>query len=78
MSEASIVGKAAPVRFENVTKRFGRDVVAVDNINLSVKAGKLVTLLGPSGCGENNNSADDCRFRNGIVWDDNDRGSGRY
>jgi iron(III) transport system ATP-binding protein len=52
MSEARIVGKAAPVRFENVTKRFGRDVVAVDNINLSVKAGKLVTLLGPSGCGK--------------------------
>ena len=31
---------------------FGRDVVAVDNINLEVESGKLVTLLGPSGCGK--------------------------
>ncbi len=52
MIESRIVGKAAPVRFENVSKRFGRDVLAVDNINLNVEAGKLVTLLGPSGCGK--------------------------
>ncbi len=52
MSETLIASKAAPVRFENVTKRFGRDVVAVDNIDLHVEAGKLVTLLGPSGCGK--------------------------
>ncbi len=47
-----IKGKAAPVSFQNVSKLFGRDVVAVDNINLNVEAGKLVTLLGPSGCGK--------------------------
>ncbi|WP_223426537.1 ABC transporter ATP-binding protein [Tateyamaria pelophila] len=52
MAQTRITGKAAPVRFENVSKRFGRDVVAVDNINLNVEAGKLVTLLGPSGCGK--------------------------
>ncbi|MCK8462939.1 ABC transporter ATP-binding protein [Aliiroseovarius sp. S1339] len=52
MVETLITGKAAPVRFENVTKRFGRDVVAVDRIDLFVEAGKLVTLLGPSGCGK--------------------------
>ena len=44
--------KAAPVRFENVSKIYGRDVVAVDSIDLTVEAGKLVTLLGPSGCGK--------------------------
>ncbi|TCS59901.1 iron(III) transport system ATP-binding protein [Primorskyibacter sedentarius] len=49
---ATISSKAAPVRFEAVTKRFGKDVVAVDAINLHVEAGKLVTLLGPSGCGK--------------------------
>ncbi len=48
----SLQSKAAPVRFESVTKMFGKDVVAVDNINLHVEAGKLVTLLGPSGCGK--------------------------
>jgi iron(III) transport system ATP-binding protein len=52
MVETRITGKAAPVRFENVSKRFGRDVVAVDSIDLNVEAGKLVTLLGPSGCGK--------------------------
>ena len=52
MTDAKIGSKAAPVRFENVSKVFGKDVVAVDNINLHVEAGKLVTLLGPSGCGK--------------------------
>ena len=48
----SLQSKAAPVRFEGVSKLFGKDVVAVDNIDLNVRAGKLVTLLGPSGCGK--------------------------
>ncbi|WP_171229685.1 ABC transporter ATP-binding protein [Ruegeria sp. HKCCA4008] len=52
MTDTKIGSKAAPVRFENVSKVFGKDVVAVDNINLNVEAGKLVTLLGPSGCGK--------------------------
>lgn len=52
MADAKIIGKAAPVRFEQVTKRFGRDVIAVDSVDLFVEAGKLVTLLGPSGCGK--------------------------
>ncbi|KNG93942.1 ABC transporter ATP-binding protein [Pseudaestuariivita atlantica] len=52
MSEPTISSKAAPVRFEGVSKVFGKDVVAVDAIDLHVDAGKLVTLLGPSGCGK--------------------------
>ncbi|NNK77303.1 MAG: ABC transporter ATP-binding protein [Litoreibacter sp.] len=48
----TIGSKAAPVRFDGVSKVFGKDVVAVDNIDLHVEAGKLVTLLGPSGCGK--------------------------
>ena len=52
MANAVISSKAAPVRFKGVSKVFGRDVVAVDNIDLDVEAGKLVTLLGPSGCGK--------------------------
>jgi len=34
-----------------MTKRFD-DVVAVDNMNLSVEEGEFITLLGPSGCGK--------------------------
>ena len=52
MSDTMISSKAAPVRFEGVSKVFGKDVVAGDNIDLLVEAGKLVTLLGPSGCGK--------------------------
>ena len=44
--------KAASVTFENVTKIYGKDVVAVDKVSLSIEAGTLVTLLGPSGCGK--------------------------
>jgi len=52
MVKTQISSKAAPVSFQGVSKIFGKDVVAVDNINLDVQAGKLVTLLGPSGCGK--------------------------
>ena len=44
--------KAASVRFRNVTKIYGRDVLAVDDIDLEIAPGTLVTLLGPSGCGK--------------------------
>jgi spermidine/putrescine transport system ATP-binding protein len=39
------------VRLERVTKRFG-DVVAVDDLSLSIEHGSFFALLGPSGCGK--------------------------
>lgn len=49
---SSTSGRAAPVTLRGVTKRFDRDVVAVDDVTLDVEPGSLVTLLGPSGCGK--------------------------
>ncbi len=41
----------AYIEFRNITKKYGDNTV-VDNLNLSIEEGSLVTLLGPSGCGK--------------------------
>ena len=40
------------VRLEDITKIFGKDIVAVKNINLNVKDKEFLVLVGPSGCGK--------------------------
>jgi multiple sugar transport system ATP-binding protein len=40
-----------PIIIKNLTKKFG-DVVAVNNISLTIEPGTFLTLLGPSGCGK--------------------------
>lgn len=39
------------LQIRNLSKRFG-ETVAVDNLDLDVEEGELITLLGPSGCGK--------------------------
>nr|WP_314267000.1 ferric ABC transporter ATP-binding protein [uncultured Moellerella sp.] len=39
------------VELKSVTKRFGDNTV-IDNLDLSIPQGQMVTLLGPSGCGK--------------------------
>jgi putative spermidine/putrescine transport system ATP-binding protein len=42
---------APAVEFRDVTKRFG-EVVAVDGVDLEIRAGELFSMLGPSGSGK--------------------------
>src|SRR5438105_2663961 len=42
----------ASVSYENVTKRFAGDTLAVNNLSLEVKDTEFMVLVGPSGCGK--------------------------
>ncbi|NLD43021.1 MAG: ABC transporter ATP-binding protein [Chloroflexi bacterium] len=42
---------ATEITISHLTKRFG-DVVAVDDVSLTIAPGAFLTLLGPSGCGK--------------------------
>ena len=42
----------AGISLENITKRYGSDVLAVDGVSLDIESGEFVTLVGPSGCGK--------------------------
>src|SRR5215472_6796283 len=44
--------EVARIVLEGVTKRFGSDVVAVDDVSLSTEDGEFLVLVGPSGCGK--------------------------
>lgn len=37
------------IKLEHLTKRFG-DTVAVNDLSITLESGKLIALLGPSGC----------------------------
>ena len=52
----------ADVEVVGVRKTYG-DVVAVDDVDLRVGAGTFFTLLGPSGSGQDDDTAHDRRLR---------------
>ena len=41
----------AKVELKNLTKKYG-DVVAVQNMNLTIPHNEFLVLVGPSGCGK--------------------------
>jgi multiple sugar transport system ATP-binding protein len=42
----------ARIVLDEVTKRFDKDVVAVDHVSLEIEDGEFMVLVGPSGCGK--------------------------
>ena len=52
MGAVEIATPTIDVRLENVVKRFGEDVVAVDGVSVGIPHGSFFALLGPSGCGK--------------------------
>src|SRR6185436_16397415 len=42
----------AGITFQAVTKRFGDDTVAVDDLDLEIRDGEFMIFVGPSGCGK--------------------------
>lgn len=40
------------IKFENVTKSYGKDCIAIDNLSLKIDDGEFVFIVGPSGSGK--------------------------
>lgn len=40
------------IELKNITKRFGEKVIANDSVNLTVRKGEILSLLGENGSGK--------------------------
>ena len=52
MNAATVVRRNELLRMSHIEKKFRGDIVALRNLNLSIKEGDFLSLLGPSGCGK--------------------------
>src|SRR5438105_2247180 len=40
------------INFDNISKKFGSNIIAVSDINLGINGGEFIFLVGPSGAGK--------------------------
>ncbi len=60
------------ITLRNITKRWGK-FFGVDHLDLDIADNSFITLLGPSGCGKNNDPPHDRGARDTDDWSDQDR-----
>ncbi len=63
------------IRIENAVKTFGKDIHALKGVNLEVKAGEVVLIIGPSGSGKSTLLRSVNRLEtltSGNIWIDDD------
>jgi ABC-2 type transport system ATP-binding protein len=51
-NQTSRDGSAPLLRVDNLTKRYGRDGLAIDRVTFSVMAGEILGVIGPNGAGK--------------------------
>ena len=56
------------IQLKNVTKKFG-DQMVIDDLNLSIEDGSFTVLVGPSGCGKEDQCQNDADGRTDTASD---------